>query len=324
MKFGSKEAESHPWGPAHHGGRPPQQDAQQGAGPIPLMGERPEGVGTLGRRGLQFQWKSSQRASRYSWGSRTTPGRSWLLFSHQVVSDSLWPQGLWHARIPCPSPALKLMSVKSVMLTNPLRGSQLCHGEGACVTQWSYGSCHAGPPKRVLTNRGPLRTERQTTPLFLPWEPHGHEQYERKWPESPCCPHGKTRNVGRTVISGEVKAKLEWDPRAGGCASDTALPPRPPGPRAGHTAGRRGPTAAVQLQFQSLKGSCGLSPCQQQVTGGKGRQATRAQPRRQESHHILHCHALRQSPVQGRDRSSKPAALCIPGDLEGQGRFLPG
>ena len=63
MKFGSKEAESHPWGPAHHGGRPPQQDAQQGAGPISLMGKRPEGVGTLGRRGLQFQWKSSQRAS---------------------------------------------------------------------------------------------------------------------------------------------------------------------------------------------------------------------------------------------------------------------
>ena len=30
---------------------------------------------------------------------------------------------------------LKLMSVKSVMLTNPLHGSQLCHGEGAHVTQ---------------------------------------------------------------------------------------------------------------------------------------------------------------------------------------------
>ena len=25
-------------------------------------------------------------------------------FSHSVVSDSLWPQGLQHARLPCPSP----------------------------------------------------------------------------------------------------------------------------------------------------------------------------------------------------------------------------
>ena len=26
-----------------------------------------------------------------------------LLFSHSVVSDSLWPQGLQHTRLPCPS-----------------------------------------------------------------------------------------------------------------------------------------------------------------------------------------------------------------------------
>ena len=28
-----------------------------------------------------------------------------LLFSRQVVSDSSWPQGLQHARLPCPSPS---------------------------------------------------------------------------------------------------------------------------------------------------------------------------------------------------------------------------
>ena len=28
----------------------------------------------------------------------------WLLFSHSVMSESLWPHGLWHARLPCPSP----------------------------------------------------------------------------------------------------------------------------------------------------------------------------------------------------------------------------
>ena len=28
-----------------------------------------------------------------------------VLFSHSVMSDSLWPHGLWHARPPCLSPA---------------------------------------------------------------------------------------------------------------------------------------------------------------------------------------------------------------------------
>ena len=28
-----------------------------------------------------------------------------LLLSHSVVSDSLWPHGLQHARLPCPSPS---------------------------------------------------------------------------------------------------------------------------------------------------------------------------------------------------------------------------
>ena len=27
-----------------------------------------------------------------------------LLFSHSIVSDSLWPHGLQHARLPCPTP----------------------------------------------------------------------------------------------------------------------------------------------------------------------------------------------------------------------------
>ena len=41
-----------------------------------------------------------------------------LFFSHPVVSDSLWPHGLQHARPPCPSPPHslpKFMSIASVM-----------------------------------------------------------------------------------------------------------------------------------------------------------------------------------------------------------------
>ena len=41
-----------------------------------------------------------------------------------VLSDSLWPHGLQHARLPCPSPIpwslLKLMSIESVMPSNHL------------------------------------------------------------------------------------------------------------------------------------------------------------------------------------------------------------
>ena len=30
-------------------------------------------------------------------------GSVWFLFSREVISDSLWPHGLQHARLPCPS-----------------------------------------------------------------------------------------------------------------------------------------------------------------------------------------------------------------------------
>ena len=46
-----------------------------------------------------------------------------LLFSHWVLSNSLWLHGLQHARLPCPSLSpgvLKLMSIESVILSKPL------------------------------------------------------------------------------------------------------------------------------------------------------------------------------------------------------------
>ena len=51
-----------------------------------------------------------------------------MLFSHQVVSNSLQPHGLWHTMPPRPSPISqslpKFMSIESVMLFNHLI---LCH-----------------------------------------------------------------------------------------------------------------------------------------------------------------------------------------------------
>ena len=54
--------------------------------------------------------------------------QQWLLFSCSVVSESLRPHGLQHARLPRPSPTpqslLKLMSIEAVMPSNHL---VLCH-----------------------------------------------------------------------------------------------------------------------------------------------------------------------------------------------------
>ena len=46
-----------------------------------------------------------------------------LLFSCSIMSDSLWPHGLQHARHPCPSPSLsllKLMFIEFVMASSHL------------------------------------------------------------------------------------------------------------------------------------------------------------------------------------------------------------
>ena len=43
-----------------------------------------------------------------------------LLFSHSVMSNSLWPHGLQHARLPCPSPSPGVFS-------NSCPLSQSCH-----------------------------------------------------------------------------------------------------------------------------------------------------------------------------------------------------
>ena len=56
-------------------------------------------------------------------GSQRVP----VQFSRSVVSNSLRPHGLQHARLPCPSPTsciLSLMSIESVMSSNHLI---LCH-----------------------------------------------------------------------------------------------------------------------------------------------------------------------------------------------------
>ena len=58
---------------------------------------------------VKFSFQSQRRAM---------PNNVQVQFSRTVVSDTLWPHGLKHARLPCPSPAPedhKLMSIESVM-----------------------------------------------------------------------------------------------------------------------------------------------------------------------------------------------------------------
>ena len=76
----------------------------------------------------------------------------------------------------------------------PLHGSLPCHGEGACVTQWSYEPCHAGPPERETDhsarfwqNLVPWRREWQTTLVFLLEKPVNHIKRGRRLTCFTCC-----------------------------------------------------------------------------------------------------------------------------------------
>ena len=70
-------------------------------------------------------------------------------------------------------PEFAQVHVQWIRDTWPLHGSLPCHGEGACVIQWSYEPCYAGSPKtdgsewRVLRKCGPEEERMETTPIFL-------------------------------------------------------------------------------------------------------------------------------------------------------------
>ena len=71
-----------------------------------------------------------------------------LLFSHSVVSDSLWPQGLQHTRLPCPS-------------LSPRACSNSCPSSGWCQPTISSPvfpfSCPQSFPRSSTAGPEPLR-----------------------------------------------------------------------------------------------------------------------------------------------------------------------
>ena len=61
-----------------------------------------------------------------------------LLFSHSVVSESLWPRGLQHTRLPCPSPTPRACS-------NSCPLSRWCHPT-ISPSVIPFSSCHQSFP----------------------------------------------------------------------------------------------------------------------------------------------------------------------------------
>ena len=73
---------------------------------------------------LHLEMKRFSLRARVSQNTRH-PMLTWVLEAvlHSVVSESLWPRGLQHARLPCPAPfprVCSLMFIKSMMPSNHL------------------------------------------------------------------------------------------------------------------------------------------------------------------------------------------------------------
>ena len=77
----------------------------------------------------------------------------WIQFSHSVVSDSLWPHGLQHARFPCPSPT-------SGAYSNSCPLTQWCHPTisfsvipfSSCL--WSFPASRSFQMSQFFTSGG--------------------------------------------------------------------------------------------------------------------------------------------------------------------------
>ena len=60
-----------------------------------------------------------------------------LLFCCSIVSASLWPHGLQHARLPCLSPTPRTFSNSSIKSVMPFNHLILCHPLSSCLQSFS-------------------------------------------------------------------------------------------------------------------------------------------------------------------------------------------
>ena len=118
-----------------------------------------------------------------------------LLLSHSVMSDSLWPHGLQHGRLPCPSASPGVYS-------NSCPLSQWCHPT-ILTSVIHFSSClqcfpaSASFPMCWLFASGDQNIAALASPSVLPiniqdWFPLG-------WAGSPCSPRDSQESSPTTV-----------------------------------------------------------------------------------------------------------------------------
>ena len=82
---------------------------------IPGTGE-PGGLPSMGSHRIRHDWSNLAAAAADQWNNSLES----VQFIRSVMSDSLWPHGLQHSRLPCPSPTPGAYS-------NSCPSSQWCH-----------------------------------------------------------------------------------------------------------------------------------------------------------------------------------------------------
>ena len=83
-----------------------------------------------------------------------------MWFSHSVLSDSLWPYGLQHAKIPCPA-------VSSRLCSNLCPFSQWCHLTVLCSVAHFSSFLQYSPASESLPMSWPLASNGQSIEVQL-------------------------------------------------------------------------------------------------------------------------------------------------------------
>ena len=90
-----------------------------------------------------------------------------LLFSHEVVSDSLWPHGLQHPGLPCPSPSPRVCPNSCLL-------SWWCHPIISSSVAPFFSCPQSGSfPKRQLFSSGGQSTGASVSASVLPMNIQG-------------------------------------------------------------------------------------------------------------------------------------------------------
>ena len=116
----------------------------------------------------------------FNWKQPKCPTISSVQFSHSVVSDSLWPHELQHARPPCPSPTPGVHP-------NPCPSSRWCHPTiSSSVIPFSscpqsFPASGSFPMSQLFTSRGQSIGDSASTSVLLVVNQLVNFRYTAKW-----------------------------------------------------------------------------------------------------------------------------------------------